>query len=275
MKRRLVPVAVFAALTLALAACSNSSGSASGSGSNAPPATKTTLTVFAAASLAKAFPVIGTMFTKLHPGVAVRYQFAGTDQLAAQIEQGAPADVFAGASTTYGDELASKGLIDVPQPFATNRLVLILPPSNPANITSLADLTRPGIKLVVAGPTVPAGAYTRKVLTNLDASYGAKYDSKVLANVVSNEDSVTGVVQKVQLGEADAGFVYVTDAKSAGGAVKPIELPTAAQAIATYPIATVKAGSHQTEGRQYVDFVLSPAAQAVLASYEFGPPPSG
>src|SRR5437016_5705446 len=124
MKRRIAALFVLAALTPALAACSNGSGSAAGtgSGSNAGPS-QTMLTVFAAASLTKAFPVIGTMFTKQHANVSFRFQFAGTDQLAAQIEQGAPADVFAGASTTYGDELASKGFIDSPQPFATNRLL--------------------------------------------------------------------------------------------------------------------------------------------------------
>ena len=114
---------------------------------------------------------------------------------------------------------------------------MVLPSSNPAGITSLADLQEPGVKVVVGAETVPAGSYTRTVLTNLDALYGKGYDARVLANVVDNEDAVSGVLQKVQLGEADAGFVYVTDAAAAGGAVMAIPLPDEAQATATYPIA--------------------------------------
>jgi molybdate transport system substrate-binding protein len=121
---------------------------------------------------------------------------------------------------------------------------------------------------------VPVGSYTRTVLANLNAQYGAGYDQKVLANVVSNEDSVTGVQQKVQLGEADAGFVYVTDAAGAGNAVKTIELPAEAQATATYPIAAVTASKEPTLAQQFVDFVLSPTAQQILTDAKFGPAPS-
>jgi molybdate transport system substrate-binding protein len=230
--------------------------------------------VLAAASLTKVFPKIGAEFAKQHPGTSFRWSFAGTDTLTAQIEQGAPADVFAGASTKYGDQLSGESLIDTPQNFATNSLVLIVPPDNPANITSPKDLTTPGIKLVVGAETVPVGSYTRTVLANLNAQYGDGYDQKVLANVVDNEDAVTGVLQKVQLGEADAGFVYVTDAAGVGDAVKTIQLPEAAQATATYPIAVVKASKEQTLAGQFVSFVLSPPAQQLLADAQFGPPPS-
>jgi molybdate transport system substrate-binding protein len=264
--RRVPPTSMLVAVALLLAsACGKSSG-ASGEAS--------TLTVLGASSLSKTFPQIGQLFATQHPGVSFRWTFTGTDTLAAQIEQGAPADVFAGASTTYGDELSGKGLIDAPKNFATNQLVLIVPPANPAHIASPKDLTKLGLKLVVGGPTVPVGAYTRKVLANLDASYGAGYDAKVLANVVDNEDAVAGVLQKVQLGEADAGFVYVTDAAGVGSAVTAITLPAAAQAVATYPIAAVTSSKHASLAHQFVAFVLSPPAQAILRAAKFGPPPS-
>jgi molybdate transport system substrate-binding protein len=270
-KGRRIAVAVAAATMLLLAACSSNSSSSSPSTSSPPGAT---LTVLAAASLTNVFPKIGAEFTKQHPGTAFHFSFAGTDTLTAQIEQGVPADVFAGASTKYGDQLYGESLIEKPVPFATNTLVLIVPPDNPAKITSPKDLTKPGIKLVVGAETVPVGSYTRTVLANLNAQYGAGYDQKVLANVVSNEDAVTGVLQKVQLGEADAGFVYVTDAAGAGNAVKAIELPQEAQATATYPIAEVKSSTQPTLAQQFVDFVLSPTAQQILTQAKFGPAPS-
>ena len=250
---------------LVLGSCSNSTGASSGA---------TTLTVLGASSLSKVFPQIGALFTKQHPGVAFRWSFGGTDTLAAQIEQGAPADVFAGASTKYGDQLSGEGLIASPQAFATNRLVLIVPPENPAKITSPKELTKPGLKLVVGADTVPVGSYTRTVLANLDALYGKGYDARVLANVVDNEDAVSGVLQKVQLGEADAGFVYVTDAAAAGGAVMAIPLPDEAQATATYPIAVVKTSAHRVLAAQFASFVLTPAAQALLSEAKFGAPPA-
>ncbi len=150
-RRIALPAAVLlAAATLLVATGCGSSGPGSAS-SSTPVSAK--LTVFAAASLNKVFPQIAADFKKTHPGVQFAFNFAGTDTLAAQIEQGAPADVFAGASTKYGDELSGKGLIDTPQTFATNKLVLIVPAANPANITSLRDLTKPGVKLVIGDPT--------------------------------------------------------------------------------------------------------------------------
>jgi molybdate transport system substrate-binding protein len=249
---------------------SSSAGSGSSSGTSAGPAK---LTVFAAASLTKVFPQIAADFQKTHAGARFTFDFAGTDTLTAQIEQGAPADVFAGASTKYGVELSGKGLIDTPQPFATNRLVVIVPASNPAHIASLSDLAKPGVKLVIGDPTVPIGTYTRTVLANLDATLGAGYSAKVLKNVVSNALQVTSVVGSVELGEADAGFVYVTDARSAGDKVRRIALPAAAQATATYPIAAVKDSRNAALARQFVTFVLGADAQALLQRAGFGPPP--
>ncbi len=235
-------------------------------------ASRVTLAVLAAASLKNVFPTIGERFTAAHPDVGVSFSFAGTDALTAQIEQGAPADVFAGASTKYGDELSSKGLIDAPSPFCTNSLVLVVPPANPAGIQTLTDLAKPGVKLVIGSETVPVGAYTRTVLAKLNAVYGQGFSDQVLANVVSNEDNVEGVLTKVETGEADAGFVYVTDAKAAGSAVTTITLPADAQAVATYPIAVVKASAHAADAQSFVEFVLGSTGQALLAAAGFGPP---
>jgi molybdate transport system substrate-binding protein len=252
---------------LLLAACGKSS-----SPSTSPSSVK--LTVLAAASLTKVFPQIGSLFTKDHPGVTFSFSFAGTDQLAAQIQQGAPADVFAGASTKYGDQLASASLIAPDKVFCTNQLVLITPASNPAGVTSPQDLATKPLKLIIGSDTVPVGTYTRTVLTNLDAVYGAGYSDKVLANVVSNEDSVTSIVTKIESGEADAGFVYITDSLAAGSQVNTIMLSADAQAVAKYPIAAVKASKNSTLAQRFADFVLTARAQALLKTAGFGPPPA-
>jgi molybdate transport system substrate-binding protein len=259
-------LAVAALVGLVGVSCGSSSPSSS------PGAVK--LTVLGAASLTDVFPKIGALFTKSHPGVTFNFSFAGTDQLAAQIEQGAPADVFAGASTKYGDQLASEKLIDADTPFCTNRLVLITPASNPAGITSLQDLATKPVKLVIGTETVPIGSYTRTVLANLDSVYGRGYSDAVLGKVVSNEDSVTTILTKVQSGEADAGFVYITDALGAGSEVKTFPLPDAAQAVATYPIAAVTASRHASTARRFADFVLTQPSQSLLKQAGFGPPPS-
>jgi molybdate transport system substrate-binding protein len=249
-------------VTVVLAGACGGSKSAAGS---------VRLTVLAAASLNVVFPEIGDAFTAQHPEAAFDFSFAGTDQLAAQIEQGAPADVFAGASTKYSDQLLAKGLIDAYATFCTNRLVLITPASNPAGVSSLQDLSTKSYKLVIGSETVPIGSYTRTVLSNLDAVYGPGYSDAVLGNVVSNEDSATSILTKVQSGEADAGFVYVTDATSAGSDVTSIPLPDEAKATATYPIAVVKAS---WEATMFVEFVQSDAGQQLLQAAGFGPPPS-
>jgi molybdate transport system substrate-binding protein len=261
-----VLVAVAASAALVAVSCSTSEAGG--------PKTQR-LTVAAASSLSHVFPQIGSAFENEQGGVAVQFSFAGTDAIVAQIEQGAPIDVFAGASASYGEGLASKDLIDTPRPFCTNTLVLVLPAGNPAAISSLQDLTRAGVKLVIGAPTVPIGAYTRKVLAALDEIYGSGYSSQVLANVVSNEDNVEGVITKVRLEEADAGFVYVTDAQSASGAVKAIELPSRAQATAVYPIAVVRASRIASVAQRFVDFVAGPQGQQLLRAAGFGPPPPG
>jgi molybdate transport system substrate-binding protein len=252
------------ALALLLPACGSASGNAGG----------VTITVLAAASLNRAFPMIAEAFGRSNSTISIRFSFGGTDSLAAQIEQGAPADVFAGASTRYGDLLRAKGLIQPYAIFCTNSLVLVLPASNPAGIGSLEDLTRPGIKVVIGAETVPVGDYTRTVLGNLDELYGHGYSSGVLANVVSNEENVEAVLTKVRLGEADAGFVYVTDARAAGAAISSIDLPDEAQAMAAYPIASTEGTRHPDEAMRFVDFVLGPEGQRILRRAGFGSPPS-
>jgi molybdate transport system substrate-binding protein len=240
--RRLLAAAL---LVVLLAACGGGRSAASGE-----------LTVFAAASLTEVFPMID-------PDPA--YNFAGSDDLATQIKEGAGADVYAAASTKYPDELFDAGLIEKPQIFATNRLVLIVPKDNPAGITSVADLGKEGVKLVIGAEGVPIGDYTRKVLDTMG-------ETDVLENVVSEEDDVKGVVGKVSLGEADAGFVYVTDVKPVEGKVEVIELPDAAQAKVEYPIAVVKGTEHEEAARDYVDLVLGREGQQALAVAGFGPP---
>jgi len=248
-------------IVLLMAACSESSASG------------TRLTVLAASSLKNVLPEIGTLFTEEHAGVTLSFSFGGTGQLAAQIQQGAPADVFAGASTKYGDQLASAGLIDPYESFCTNRLVLVVPSSNPAGITALLDLSTKPAKVVVGSESVPIGTYTRAVLENLNGLFGPGYSEAVLGRVVSNEDSATSIITKVESGEADAGFVYVTDALAAGPKVQSIPLPSEAQAVVIYPIAAVRASKNATKARQLVEFVLTAPAQQLLEQAGFGPPP--
>jgi molybdate transport system substrate-binding protein len=260
-------VALAALLVIGAGSCG---GAASGSGTDT-----TTLTVLAAASLSRVFPMIAGEFAKVHPGVKVSFSFAGTDALVVQIEQGSPGDVFAGASSKYGDQLFREGLVDPPRAFATNQLVLVLPPANPAGIASPKDLAKRGVKLVVGAEAVPVGAYTRKVLDNLNGLYGSIYSTSVMENVVSYEDNVEGVLTKVRLGEADAGFVYTTDAKAVGDAIRAVQLPAEAQAIASYPIAVIRSRPHLALARQFERFVRGAAGQRILAEAGFGPPAAG
>jgi molybdate transport system substrate-binding protein len=216
------------------------------------------LTVFAAASLTDVFPRIDPR---------VRYAFAGSDQLAFQIQQGAPADVFAAASPKYPEQLYQEGLVEKPVAFATNTLVLIVPRTNPARIRAVDDVARPGVKLVIADPSVPAGAYTRMVLRNLGLSDAA------LKNVVSQETDVRAVLAKVALGEADAGFVYLTDARTVPRKVSVLTLRASAQPQVVYEAAAVRASRHLRAARTFLTRLLRPAAQARLRAAGFGPRP--
>jgi molybdate transport system substrate-binding protein len=215
-------------------------------------------TVFAAASLTQVLPAIDSR---------PRYDFAGSDQLAVQIQQGAPADVFAAASPKYPELLYRQGLVEKPIPFATNTLVLIVPRANPANIHSVMDLTKPGVKLVIGDASVPVGSYTRTVLNNLGIT------SSVMKNVVSQETDVKGVLGKVALGEADAGFVYATDAKPVLRKVGVIRIRESAQPHVVYEVAVVKQSAHLREAHSFVTRLIRPPAQRTLVRYGFGPKP--
>lgn len=272
MKRSLCVFFLLLTLGVFLAACggptSTSGSSSSTTTTSAPPVT---LSVFAAASLTRSFGVIKTQYTKAHPNVNITYNFNGSQLLAQQINSGAKADVFASADQANMAKVAN--LVNNPQVFVKNRITVIVPSNNPANITSLKDLSRKGIKLVLAAPAVPIGAYALKVLDKLGQSsqYGPVYESAVKANVVSQEENVTSVVQKVQLGEADAGIVYVTDAASAAGKVKLIDIPDQFNLIAQYPIAATKSSANATAAQDFVNYILSADGQATLVKYGFIP----
>jgi molybdate transport system substrate-binding protein len=216
------------------------------------------LTVFAAASLTDVLPKIAPL---------PRYGFAGSDQLAFQIQQGAPADVFLAASPKYPELLYKQGLVQKPVQFATNTLVLIVPKANPAGIHTPDDLTEPGVKIVIGDPSVPVGAYTRTVLANLGIA------AAVLKNVVSQETDVRSVLAKVALGEADAGFVYVTDAKTVKGKVGVIAIRESAQPHVVYEAAVVKSSPHLQAAYRFLTRLIRPAAQQTLERFGFGPRP--
>jgi molybdate transport system substrate-binding protein len=233
------------------------------------------LTVFAAASLTEAFRDLGRTLEQSNPGLSVQFNFAGSQQLALQIEEGAPADVFASADQRWMDYAKEKGLVEgETRVFARNRLMLIVPRTNPARIGRLEDVARRGTKVVIAAEAVPAGKYTREALKKLAGAQGfpAEYDTRVLANVVSQEENVKSVVSKVQLGEADAGFVYQSDVTpSIARYVRAFEIPEDYNVFARYPIATVKGGRNANAARAFVDLVLSEQGQRVLQQHGFLP----
>jgi molybdate transport system substrate-binding protein len=242
------PKRIALATTVLLLAAALLVGAASGS-------RKAPITVFAAASLTDVFPQIDS---------APRYSFGGSNTLAAQITQGAPADVFASANMTLPQQLAQKGLCSQPVVFTRNTLVAIVPSSNPAGIKSVYDIGKPGTKLVVAGPGVPVGSYTLQILKNMNLS-------GILSNVVSRETDVREVLSKVALGEADAGFVYSTDAKTVPGKVAVLKLPAWAQPKVQYGICVVNSSANKADAQAFVTKVLSKAGQAKLTAAGFLP----
>jgi molybdate transport system substrate-binding protein len=215
------------------------------------------LTVFAAASLTGVMPRIDK---------APRYNFAGSDQLAIQIQQGAPADVFAAASPRQPELLYRSGLVRKPVVFATNKLIVLVPRSNPGRIRTVYDLRRQGLKVVIGDGTVPIGAYTRQILDTLGIT------ADVMKNVVSQETDVNGIVTKVALGEADAGFVYRTDARPVASRTRSLALPQWAQPPIRYEIAVVKSSSSQAAAKAFVRKVLAKRGRQLLAKAGFGLP---
>jgi molybdate transport system substrate-binding protein len=239
-----------------LAACGSSTGTASSSGTPLSG----TVNVFAAASLTAAFTDLGTSFQGANSGVTVKFSFAGTPTLVTQIEQGAPADVFASADTTNMDKLNVDGFATgTPQVFARNKLEIVVAPGNPKGITGLADLAKPGVIYITEAPTVPAGKYALQALKTAGVTVTPK----------SLETDVKSVVSKIELGEADAGIVYTTDITAAGSKVQGVPIPDPDNVIATYPIVAVKASTNLTDANAFITYVVSAAGQAKLQSFGF------
>jgi molybdate transport system substrate-binding protein len=252
----------------AAAACGSSDGSASSAGGSASPSSGTTaggrLTVFAAASLKKTFTDIGKRFEASHPGTTVTFNFGGSSDLVAQLQQGAPADVFASADSKNMHKATGDSLnAGAPVTFASNTLEIAVPPGNPAKIASFADLARPGVKVVVCAPEVPCGSATQKV----EKSAG------VTLKPVSEEQSVTDVLGKVTSGEADAGLVYVTDVKGAGGKVDGVPFPESSSAVNVYPIVALKSSTNAALAAEFVKAVTGDPGQGILAAAGFAKAP--
>ncbi len=229
------------------------------------------LTVFAASSLTDSFAEIGKAFDA-KTGGKTNFQFAGSQVLRTQLENGAKADVYASANSTQFDPLVKAGLISSGIVFTKNRLIVIVPKKGAANVKTLSDLSKPGVKLVIADKTVPVGQYTRQILEALgkSKSYGADYTARVLKNIVSEETNVRQVALKVQLGEADAGVVYTTDVTpTLAPSVIQIAIPASYNVIAKYPIGVLKSSSNIDAAKAFTDFVLSSDGQKILGKWGF------
>ncbi len=247
-------------MTVVLAACSSTTTS---SGS----AASTDLTVFAASSLTSAFTQMGIDFEAANPGVHVTFNLGSSTDLATQIGSEGTADVFASASGTAMDTVEKNPGVQERQDFATNDLVIITPSDDPGGVSSLSDLSKPGLQLVLAAEGVPVGGYARQMLDEAGIS------KDVLPNVVSNEPDDAAVVAKVKSGEADAGIVYTSDISSSD--VRAVTIPDAQNVIATYPIAVVTGAPAADMAATFVTYVTGTDGQATLAEFGFGPPPTG
>jgi molybdate transport system substrate-binding protein len=240
----------------------------------APEAEAKELVVFAAASLTEAFGEMGTLFESQHPGTTVIFNFAGSNQLAEQIGQGAPADVFASANNTQMDVAveSSRVMTATQQTFVRNRLVVITPADNPGEIATLQDLATPGLKLILAAEAVPVGRYSLEFLDKsvADSAFTPDFKDNVLANVVSYEENVRAVLTKVTLGEADAGIVYVSDITADDAErVAQLEIPDTLNIIASYPIAPIADSANADLATAFIELVLAPEGQAILVDYGF------
>ena len=251
--------------------------SATAEGTSGTPASQLPgirLTVFAAASLTDALQAIGKQFEAAHPGVEVDFSFAGSQILRTQLEQGASADVIAFADQNNMNLLISDGLVSAgaPRDCATNQMVVILPPDNPGDVQGLIDLARPALKLVLADASVPAGTYARQILEKMSSApnFGVDFSKKVMANVVSNETDVRQVVTKVELGEADAGIVYTSDIQAARDLLT-IPIPPQYNVTAHYPIAILLDSRNPDLAVAFVNYVTSPAGEAILSEWGFSP----
>ena len=245
-------------------------GAAGGSPSSAPVG----LTVYAASSLTAAFKDLAAAYQATTPSVTITLSFDASSALRAQIEQGAPADVFASADTANPAALANAGLTaGAPASFARNTLTVIVPTGASSAIASPVDLAKPGLRIIAAGDAVPITRYANQLLANLakQPGYPADFAARVVANIASREDNVKAVVAKIELGEGDAAIVYVTDAK-ASAKLRTVEVPAAANVPATYAGVVVKASRQQSAAAAFLAWLATPPAQAILARYGFQPP---
>jgi molybdate transport system substrate-binding protein len=249
-----------------LAGCGDDPGTVAGSGGSGGSASSGdlsgTVTVFAAASLTESFGTLGRQFEAAHPGVTVRFNFAASSALAESISQGAPADVFASASAKNMDSVVKAGAAADPKTFARNAMEIAVPPDNPAGVTALADLARPGLKLALCQEQVPCGATARKVFDQ----------AGLTVKPVTLGADVKAVLTAVQLGEVDAGLVYKTDVRAAGRKVTGIEIPAGQNASTSYPIATLTKAPNGAAARAFIDYVLSAAGTRVLTGAGFAGP---
>jgi molybdate transport system substrate-binding protein len=231
------------------------------------------LTVFAAASLTEPFTEMGKRLELSHPGLKVIYNFGGSPALRTQLEQGAHADVFASADLAQMEQAKQSGVVQGESPlFVKNRLIVIVPKPNPAKVAEFRDLAKPGLKLDLANAKVPVGNYSRQAISKASTDYGADFEKQTLANIVSEEDNVKQVVTKVQLGEADAGIVYVSDVTpKISKDVQTVPIPDAYNQIATYPITLTKEVKNGAAAKAFIAFVLSVEGQAILKAHNFTP----
>jgi molybdate transport system substrate-binding protein len=263
MRGRLLLIAV-AVLATALAGCGGgSAGRADGSTAGGGRAVTGEIDVFAAASLTEAFGELGTDFEAAHPGSHVTFDFGASSELAAQIAQGAPADVFASADRANAEAVVRAGLASgPPEVFATNSLTILVERGNPRHVRSLADLAAPELSVVLCATEVPCGKYAAQILSTAGVAVTPR----------SLEQNVKGVVTKVTTGEADAGIVYVTDAAAAADRTDQVDIPTARNAVATYPVVALRDASNRRGAAAFVDFVTGRTGRRVLARHGFGRP---
>ena len=246
-------------LAVAVAGCSSSSTSSPSAGSSPSIGT---ITVFAAASLMGTFTQLGKQFEAAHKGDTVKFSFGPSSGLSTEITSGAPADVFASASPKNMQEVVSAGDASSPQNFAKNTMEVAVPPNNPANVSSVADLAKKSVKVALCQPQVPCGVVAAEVFKN----------AGITVKPVTLQPDVKSVLTQVETGNVDAGMVYVTDVMAAGSKVKGVTIPASMNASTLYPIATIKGSKHESIAKEFVDYVLSPAGQQVLTAAGFEKP---
>jgi molybdate transport system substrate-binding protein len=248
---------------VALAGCSSSSSSSAPAASTSSSTSTTgSITVFAAASLMGTFTQLGKQFETAHPGDTVKFSFGPSSGLATEITSGAPADVFASAATANMDTVVSAGDASNPQNFAKNIMEVAVPPNNPAKVKSVNDLAKKSVKTALCQPQVPCGVVAAEVFKNVG----------ITVKPVTLQADVKSVLSQVELGNVDAGMVYVTDVMAAGTKVKGVTIPAADNASTLYPIATITSSKHESEAQAFVAYVLSPAGQQVLTAAGFEKP---